>query len=168
MLAEFNLFPNSMGGGKRTRAQRAVQARVLSHAAGGQSVKRQRKNSPTHRSILRQFPHASPPQIPRQFPPPLLPLHHRLHLDLVRLHHRRPLPRTDSLPGDYLSGSFVHGKVAGEFAYTGDTIAPGWTLPKLYALWYTFITASLLLSTALALIPWGPKPKPIEYISGGD
>ena len=75
---------------------------------------------------------------------------------------------TDSLPGDYLSGSFVHGKIAGAFAYTGDTIAPGWTLPKLYALWYTFITASLLLSITLALPRWTPKPKPLEYLPGGD
>jgi hypothetical protein len=78
---------------------------------------------------------------------------------------------TDSLPADYLSGSFVHGKIAGTSSEdTGDTLAPGWTLPKLHALHYTFLTTSLLLSTALALPRWTPKhnPKPIEYLPGGD
>jgi hypothetical protein len=38
-----------------------------------------------------------------------------------------------------------------------DTIQEGWTVTGLWCLWYTFFAVSIIVSTALALVPWIPR-----------
>jgi hypothetical protein len=40
-----------------------------------------------------------------------------------------------------------------------DTIKQGWTVPRLLALWFAFFTVSVVVSLALARIPWTPRKR---------
>ena len=73
----------------------------------------------------------------------------------------------DGWPPGYLeSGGWVHElpqhslKVVptvthGRSMSEPDTIREGWSVPRLWRLWYTFVSASLAVSAVLALVPWG-------------
>jgi hypothetical protein len=72
---------------------------------------------------------------------------------------------TDELFGYFTPDNFVH-EYAGmkvrvvahvdpsDSMSAGDSIKEGWTIPRLWALWFAFLGTSLLLSGALALLPW--------------
>jgi hypothetical protein len=40
----------------------------------------------------------------------------------------------------------------------GDSIKEGWTIPRLWALWFAFFGTSVGISIALARLPWRPQP----------
>jgi hypothetical protein len=40
-----------------------------------------------------------------------------------------------------------------------DTIKQGWTVHRLLGLWFSFLAASLVVSLALARLPWKPSTK---------
>lgn len=71
---------------------------------------------------------------------------------------------TDSGGLDYLSpGLWVHDPVAVEkVVYSRsmsepDTIRAGWTMKALWALWFSFVSASVVVSGLLARVPWVPR-----------
>jgi hypothetical protein len=47
----------------------------------------------------------------------------------------------------------VHGRSMSD----PDEIKAGWSIPKLLCLWFSFVVASLIISAALAKVPWNPK-----------
>src|ERR1043165_4468011 len=62
-------------------------------------------------------------------------------------------------PGHWVHGNFItvnhiiHHRSMSE----PDTIKEGWTMPRLWQLWYSFVLASVATSLLLACIPWVPK-----------
>jgi len=57
----------------------------------------------------------------------------------------------------------VHGRSMSE----PDTIKQGWTVARLWYLWYAFLAASVSISILLAWIPWIPRRRPAaehEYV----
>jgi hypothetical protein len=36
----------------------------------------------------------------------------------------------------------------------GDSIKEGWTVPRLWLLWFAFLGTSMIVSGALARLPW--------------
>ena len=40
-----------------------------------------------------------------------------------------------------------------------DTIKQGWNMPRLLGLWFSFFTASIVVSLGLARIPWTPRER---------
>ena len=71
----------------------------------------------------------------------------------------------DAIPGYFTPGFWVHA-VNGHAVTTvpqiihdrsmsdPDTIKQGWSVPRLLALWFSFFTASVLISLGLARIRW--------------
>jgi hypothetical protein len=67
-------------------------------------------------------------------------------------------------PGDWwLHGNiaFVHQIVGGRSMSEPDTIKEGWSMTSLRGLWFSFITASVVISACLTFLIWRPrKTKP--------
>lgn len=61
------------------------------------------------------------------------------------------------MPTDWVHGEIIYlQSVAGRPMTEPDAVKVGWTLTRLRALWFAVIAASLLISYALALVPWLP------------
>src|SRR6266436_3727036 len=72
---------------------------------------------------------------------------------------------TDAFGFDYWQpGNCVHGDVAvvdrvvhHSSMSEPDTIKEGWSVTRLWHLWYSFVVVSLVASIFLALVPWFPS-----------
>ncbi len=72
---------------------------------------------------------------------------------------------TDAVGFDYLRpGDWVHGQIKtvpqvihGRSMSEPDTILKGWTVRRLWLLWAVFVMTSVVLSAALAVMPWSRK-----------
>lgn len=56
----------------------------------------------------------------------------------------------------------VHQVVAGRSMSEPDTIKQGWTVTRLWCLWYSFAAVSVLFSIVLAWTPWVPRRQPLQ------
>jgi hypothetical protein len=81
---------------------------------------------------------------------------------------------TDSLPFDFLSpGDWVHGNYVfvskinpSDPMNMPDSIKEGWSIPKLWLLWCSFVAVSLAISALLAFLIYRPrKPKVAQTVS---
>src|SRR5690349_13845327 len=68
---------------------------------------------------------------------------------------------TDDLPLDYLRpGHWVHQPVAVQHVTGGrsmsepDAIKTGWSIRRLWSLWFSFVGGSVIVSLLLARLPW--------------
>jgi hypothetical protein len=50
--------------------------------------------------------------------------------------------------------TFVHQIVTGRSMEEPDTILEGWSVPKLWCLWWSFVFASLVVSSLLTMLIW--------------
>lgn len=72
---------------------------------------------------------------------------------------------TDAAGFDYWQpGNWVHGHVAvvhqvvhGRSMSEPDTIKEGWSVGRLWHLWYSFVVSSFVASILLAFVPWIPR-----------
>src|SRR5438552_19086959 len=56
----------------------------------------------------------------------------------------------------------VHNVVGGRPMSEPDTIKEGWSLTRLWHLWYSFIAISIVISGCVALVPWIPRRRTEE------
>lgn len=73
---------------------------------------------------------------------------------------------TDSVPFNFLSpGNWVHGnyetvpKIVPRSMSEPDMIKEGWSVPKLWCLWWTWVAASVGVSALLSFVVWWPKTR---------